>query len=283
MNRRQFLPTMLANGLAVAVAAQTNSKVTRYCRFQKGTLIAYGILDGATVRQLSGNDLFASPRESGATHKLSEVKLLAPIPAPSKILALAGNYQSHLGTASPRTNPEPFYKPPSSLQNPEDPIVIPPGAKDVHFECELVVVMGKRARRVSEAEAKDCIFGVTCGNDVSERIWQNDPKIKDVQWWRAKGADTFSPIGPTVARGLDYGNLKIETRLNGKVMQSDSTSHLVHDCAKTVSFISQAVTLFPGDLIFTGTPGKTSPMKPGDTVEIEIEGIGILRNKITAG
>jgi 2-keto-4-pentenoate hydratase/2-oxohepta-3-ene-1,7-dioic acid hydratase in catechol pathway len=283
MNRRQFLPTMLANGLAAGAAAQTNSKVTRYCRFQKGRLTAYGILDGATVRQLSGNDLFANPRESGATHKLSEVKLLAPIPSPSKILALAGNYQSHLGTASPRTNPEPFYKPPSSLQNPEDPIVIPPGAKDVHFECELVVVIGKRARRVSEAEAKDCIFGVTCGNDVSERIWQNDPKIKDVQWWRAKGADTFSPIGPSIARGLDYGNLKIETRLNGKVMQSDSTSHLVHDCAKTVSFISQAVTLFPGDLIFTGTPGKTSPMKPGDTVEIEIEGIGILRNKITQG
>jgi 2-keto-4-pentenoate hydratase/2-oxohepta-3-ene-1,7-dioic acid hydratase in catechol pathway len=278
MNRRHFVPTLLASGLL----AQTRSGVTRYCRFQKGSLIAYGIVDGQTVKQLAG-DLFANPRESGATHKLGDVKLLAPIGAPSKILALAGNYQSHLGSAAPRSNPEPFYKPPSSLQNPEDPIVLPPGAKDVHFECELVVVIGKRAHRVSVAEAKDCIFGVTCGNDVSERIWQNDPKIKDVQWWRAKGADTFSPTGPVIARGLDYGNLKIETRLNGKVMQSDSTSHLVHNCESTVSFISQAVTLHPGDLIFTGTPGKTSPMKVGDTVEIEIEGIGILRNKITAG
>lgn len=220
---------------------------------------------------------------SGATFKLSEVKLLAPIGSPSKILALAGNYQSHLGAAAPRTSPEPFYKPPSSLQNPEDPIVIPPGAKDVHYEGELVIVIGKRARRAGLAEAKDCIFGVTCGNDVSERIWQNDPKIKDVQWWRAKGADTFSPLGPVIARGIDYGNLKIQTRLNGKLVQDDTTSHLIHDCPSAVSFISQAVTLFPGDLIFTGTSGKTSPMKAGDIVEIEIEGIGILRNQIALG
>lgn len=280
MNRRHVLPTLLAGGLA---AAQTNSKVTKYCRFQKGNLIAYGIVDGQNVRQLSGNDLFANPRESGATHKLTEVKLLAPIAAPSKILALAGNYQSHLGSAAPRSNPEPFYKPPSCIQNPEDPIVLPPGAKDVHSECELVIVMGKTARRITPAQAKDHIFGVTCGNDVSERIWQNDAKIKDVQWWRAKGADTFGPIGPVIARGIDYGNLKIQTRLNGKVVQEDSTSHLVHDCHSTVSFISQAVTLFPGDLIFTGTAGKTVPMKAGDIAEIEIEGIGILRNKVTNG
>jgi 2-keto-4-pentenoate hydratase/2-oxohepta-3-ene-1,7-dioic acid hydratase in catechol pathway len=280
MNRRHALSTLLAGGLA---AAQTgSSKVTRYCRFQKGSLTAFGILDGSAVKQLSG-DLFANPRESGATHKVADVKLLAPIAAPSKILALAGNYQSHLGTAAPRTNPEPFYKPPSCIQNPEEAIVIPPGAKDVHYEGELVIVIGRKARRVSVAEAKDCIFGVTCGNDVSERIWQNDKAIKDVQWWRAKGADTWGPIGPVIARGIDYANLKIQTRLNGKTVQDDHTSHLVHDCPTAVSFISQAVTLFPGDLIFTGTSGKTMPMKAGDTVEIEIEGIGILRNKVTEG
>jgi 2-keto-4-pentenoate hydratase/2-oxohepta-3-ene-1,7-dioic acid hydratase in catechol pathway len=234
------------------------------------------------VRQLAG-DLFSSPKETGARHKLSEVKLLHPIAAPSKILALAGNYRSHLGGASPRTNPEPFYKPPSCQQNPEDPIVIPPGAKNVHFECELVIVIGRKATRASLAEAKECIFGVTCGNDVSERIWQNDSKVKDVQWWRAKGADTFGPTGPVIARGIDYGNLKIQTRLNGKVMQEDSTASLVHNCESIVSFISQAVTLHPGDLIFTGTPGKTSPMKPDDVVEVEIEGIGVLRNPVRAG
>ncbi|MSV27914.1 MAG: FAA hydrolase family protein [Bryobacterales bacterium] len=265
--------------MAPAAAALAQSKAVKYCRFKKGNVVAFGIVDGDTVRQLSG-DLFASPKETGAKHKLSEVKLLHPVAAPSKILALAGNYRSHLGSAPPRPNPEPFFKPPSCLQNPEDPIFIPPGAKDVHYEGELVIVIGRKASRITVEQARDHIFGVTCGNDVSERIWQNDPKIKDVQWWRAKGADTFGPIGPVIARGIDYANLKIMTRLNGKVVQDDHTSHLVHNCETTVSFISQSMTLFPGDLIFTGTSGSTLPMKSGDTVEVEIEGIGILRNKV---
>ena len=277
MNRREVIIGL--STAALMPASQAPPRATRYCRFRKGDVTSFGVVDGETVRQLAG-DLFSDAKETGARHKLSEVKLLHPIASPSKILALAGNYQSHLGSAAPRTNPEPFYKPPSCLQNPEDPIVIPPGAKDVHFECELVIVIGRKATRVNAAAAKDCIFGVTCGNDVSERIWQNDPKTKDVQWWRAKGADTFGPIGPVIARGIDYGNLKIQTRLNGKVMQEDTTAHLVHNCENVVSFISQAVTLHPGDLIFTGTPGKTSPMKPGDVVEVEIEGIGILRNPV---
>jgi 2-keto-4-pentenoate hydratase/2-oxohepta-3-ene-1,7-dioic acid hydratase in catechol pathway len=279
MKRRTFTTSLPAAGLA---AAWAQGAVTRYVRYRAGNQTSFGILDGDTIRQLRG-DLFANPAETGTKHKLAAVKLLHPIEAPSKILALAGNYRSHLGAAPPRPNPEPFYKPPSCLQNPEDPIIIPKGAKDVHFECELVVVIGKRCSKVTAAQARDYIFGVTCGNDVSERIWQNDAKIKDVQWWRAKGADTFGPIGPSIARGLDYGNLKIQTRLNGKVMQEDSTSHLVHDCPTVVSFISEAVTLLPGDLIFTGTPGKTTAMKPGDVVEIDIEGIGVLRNKVVAG
>lgn len=279
MDRREIIAGLAAAALAPGL--QGASTVTRYCRFRKGGTTAFGIVDGEVVRQLAG-DLFSNPTETGARHKLREVKLLYPIAAPSKILALAGNYQSHLGGAAPRANPEPFYKPPSCLQNPEDPIVIPPGAEDVHFECELVLVIGRKATRVTPAEARNCIFGVTCGNDVSERIWQNHPKTKDVQWWRAKGADTFGPTGPVIARGIDYGNLKIQTRLNGTVMQQDSTAHLVHNCERIVSFISQTVTLNPGDLIFTGTPGKTSRMKPGDVVEVEIEGIGILRNPVRA-
>jgi 2-keto-4-pentenoate hydratase/2-oxohepta-3-ene-1,7-dioic acid hydratase in catechol pathway len=276
INRRQLLT---ATAAAFAPRAQAQGKVIKYCRFRKGNAVAFGIVDGASVRELSG-DLFANPKETGATHKLADVKLLHPIAAPSKILALAGNYRSHIGAAPPRPNPEPFLKPPSCLQNPEDPIVIPPGAKDVHYEGELVIVIGRKASRVSAAQAKDYIFGVTCGNDVSERIWQNDAKLKDVQWWRAKGADTFGPIGPVIARNLDYGNLKISTRLNGAVVQDDHTSHLVHNCETAVSFISQSVTLFPGDLVFTGTSGTTKPMKSGDVVEIEIEGIGVLRNKV---
>ncbi|MEZ5354969.1 MAG: fumarylacetoacetate hydrolase family protein [Bryobacteraceae bacterium] len=284
MNRRQLLTLpglAAAHSLrpAPALAQAGRAGVTRYVRFRIGTSgPVYGILDGETIRELKGN-LFEDPAETGAKHKLADVKLLYPV-RPTKILALAGNYQSHLGAAPPRSNPEPFYKPLTCLQNPGDPIRLPKDATNVHSECELVIVIGKRAKAVTAAQARDHIFGVTCGNDVSERIWQNDAKVKDVQWWRAKGADTFGPVGPAIARGLDYGNLEIQTRLNGKVIQKDSTSHLVHDCPTVVSFISQYVTLMPGDLIFTGTPGKTSPMKAGDVAEVEIQGVGILRNPV---
>ncbi|MCS7316470.1 MAG: fumarylacetoacetate hydrolase family protein, partial [Bryobacterales bacterium] len=123
------------------------------------------------------------------------------------------------------------------------------------------------------------IFGVTCGNDVSERDWQKS----DIQWWRAKGADTFAPMGPAIARGLDYGNLRLRTRLNGKVVQEQSTADLLFDGPAIVSFASRYVTLEPGDVIFTGTPGTTQAVKPGDVIEVEIEGIGVLRNPVIAG
>lgn len=281
-SRRELIGAGIAASMAAAASGQTaKGKVEKFVRYRKGGTTGFGILEGDTIHPISGG-LFGARARSGAAFKLSEAKLLHPIEQPSKIVALAGNYQSHLGTRPPAPHPEPFYKPTSCLQNPDDPIVIPKGATDVHFECELVIVIGKTASRVSVAQAKDYIFGVTCGNDVSERIWQNSDK-KDIQWWRAKGADTFGPVGPSIARGLDYHNLKISTRLNGQVMQEDSTSHFVHDCHITVSFISQYVTLLPGDLIFTGTPGKTSPMKARDVVEIDIEGIGVLRNKVVAG
>ena len=124
----------------------------------------------------------------------------------------------------------------------------------------------------------DYVFGVTCGNDVSARVWQRN----DVQWWRAKGADTFGPCGPFIATGIDYDNLLTKLRLNGKVMQEESTSHMIHGVAKSVSFISQHVKLHPGDLIFTGTSGKTAAIKAGDVVEVDIEGIGVLRNHVVA-
>jgi 2-keto-4-pentenoate hydratase/2-oxohepta-3-ene-1,7-dioic acid hydratase in catechol pathway len=135
---------------------------------------------------------------------------------------------------------------------------------------------------VSKAEATNCVFGVTAGNDVSERVWQNDPDVKDVQWWRAKGSDTFGPVGPYILTGVDYGNLTLRLRLNGEVKQEEKTDHLIHSIPSIVSFISQYVTLRPGDLIFTGTPGTTSDIKPGDVVEIELEGVGVLRNPVVA-
>ncbi len=263
---------MLAAGAHMSPAA---SAVVKYVRFRRGATTAYGILDGETIRQLSAAP-FGPHKETGAAHKLAEVKLLYPC-EPPKVLAVGLNYKSHLGSRTPPANPELFWKPVTALLNPEDPIVIPRGAKNVHYEGELVLVIGKRAKNVTPAEAREAIFGVTCGNDVSERDWQK----ADLQWWRAKGADTFAPLGPAIVRGLDYGQLALETRLNGASAQKQSTSDLLFDGPAIVSFASQFVTLMPGDVIYTGTPGATKPMKPGDVVEVEIAGIGVLRNKVT--
>jgi 2-keto-4-pentenoate hydratase/2-oxohepta-3-ene-1,7-dioic acid hydratase in catechol pathway len=158
-------------------------------------------------------------------------------------------------------------------------IVLPKDSSDVHYEAELVIVIGKMARKVPVDKALDYVLGVTCGNDVSERVWQKG----DVQWWRAKGSDTFGPVGPVIASGIDYGNLQLKLRLNGEEKQNENTKDMVHNVAQIVSWVSQHVTLRPGDLIFTGTPQKSMAMKPGDVVEVEIEGVGVLKNKVVAG
>lgn len=246
-------------------------------RFQHGQTTAYGLLEGDSVQPVSG-DLFGSLQPSGAALPLNTVKLLFPV-KPPKIFAVGLNYKSHLGNRPAPTQPEIFYKPITALQNPGDPIVTPQQSNAMHFEGELVAVIGKRSSRITADEARSAVLGVTCGNDVSERDWQGGP-AKDLQWWRAKGADTFAPLGPCVAVGIDYGKLQLTTRVNGKVMQQQYTSDLLFDVPAIVSFISQWVTLEPGDLIYTGTPGSTSKLNPGDVVEIEIEGIGVLRNPV---
>jgi 2-keto-4-pentenoate hydratase/2-oxohepta-3-ene-1,7-dioic acid hydratase in catechol pathway len=255
----------------------------KYVRFEKGDKVAYGLLEGSRVRELSG-DLFGAPSKTATTHALSEIKLLAPT-KPSQVLALAGNYRSHLkdDAVPPKFQiPQPFFKSPSCIVGQGEAIVIPKDAKAVHYEAELVIVIGKKCSKVSKERAMEYVFGVTAGNDVSERIWQNDASVKDVQWWRAKGADTFGPVGPYIVTGVDYGKLKLRLRLNGEVKQEELTDHLIHDIPTTVSFISKYVTLQPGDLIFTGTPGTTSAIKPGDIVEVELEGAGVLRNPVVA-
>jgi 2-keto-4-pentenoate hydratase/2-oxohepta-3-ene-1,7-dioic acid hydratase in catechol pathway len=251
--------------------------MTKYVRFCRGSRTAYGILDGDIIRELRG-DLFAGPEETGDRHRMAEVALLVPC-EPPKILAVGLNYRSHLGERKAPEHPEIFYKPVSALQDPEGPITIPPEATNVHYEGELVVVIGKRIRNASPAQAAEAIFGVTCGNDVSEREWQNGA-TKDLQWWRAKGSDTFAPCGPVLVQGLDHANLLLQTRLNGEVVQKQVTSDLIFDCPTIVSHISRFVTLTPGDLIYTGTPGQTRKMNPGDVVEVDIEGIGVLRNHV---
>lgn len=246
----------------------------RYVRFEQAGRRSWGLVDGREIREIIGKPWEGDAR-SGAVFPLPAVRIVAPA-EPTKVLALAGNYRSHLGGATPFANPEVFFKPPSSIADPDGTIVIPPGTTDVHYEGELVVVMGKRAKAVSREEAAAAVFGVTCGNDVSARDWQRDDK----QWWRAKGCDTFGPVGPFLVRGLKYGDLKLTTRLNGEVKQEARTSELIFDIPAVVSFVSRHVTLLPGDLIFTGTPGTTTAMKPGDAVEVEIEGIGVLKNRV---
>ncbi len=157
--------------------------------------------------------------------------------------------------------------------------MIPKGTAEVHPEGEMVIVIGKRAKNVPEKNAKQYVFGVTCGNDISARDWQ----ANDVQWWRAKGSDTFGPCGPFIAAGVNYDDLLLTTRVNGEVRQSQRTKDLINSVAAIVSFASRHVTLEPGDLIYTGTPGKTAAIKPGDVVEVELESVGILRNPIVAG
>jgi 2-keto-4-pentenoate hydratase/2-oxohepta-3-ene-1,7-dioic acid hydratase in catechol pathway len=271
--RRQLFGTIAA----AAMAAQGKNTVTKYVRYSHNSTTAYGILDGETVREIHG-ELFGDHKETGKKFQLSDVKLLYPC-EPPKILAVGLNYKSHVGDRKPPERPQIFYKPITALQHPGDNIVIPASAKNVHYEGELVLVIGKRVSRASVEEARAAIFGVTCGNDVSERDWQNGPH-KDLQWWRAKGADTFAPLGPAVVTGLDYGNLMLETRLNGEVVQRQSTADLVFDGARIVSWTSRWVTLEAGDVIYTGTPGTTRAMKAGDVVEVEIGGIGVLRNTV---
>jgi 2-keto-4-pentenoate hydratase/2-oxohepta-3-ene-1,7-dioic acid hydratase in catechol pathway len=251
--------------------------VTKYIRYRAEGEELYGILDGEAVRELRG-DLFGQHAETGRTRPLGEVKLLCPS-KPTKILCVGLNYKSHLGGRPQPSRPEIFYKPLSALQDPGGPIVTPRDATDLHYEGEMVAVIGKQARNVSAEDARAAIFGVTCGNDVSERNWQHGAG-KDLQWWRAKGSDTFAPFGPAILAGGDYGNLRLTTRLNGEVVQQQSTSDLIFDCAAIVSWISGWVTLHPGDIVYTGTPGSTRKMSPGDVVQVDLEGVGVLENPV---
>lgn len=263
--------------LIIAISSHLlGSETTKYVRYTHEGQESYGILEGDTVRELVG-DIFSAPTPSGKTLKLSEVHLLAPC-KPTKVIAVGLNYRSHIGNRPIPEYPGLFAKYPSSIIGQEENIVMPSDATDLHYEGELVIVIGKKAKNISVSKAPNYIFGVTAGNDVSERKWQQ----ADLQWLRAKASDTFGPVGPAIVTGLNYNDLLLQTRLNGELRQSERTKDLVYNVEAIVSYISHYVTLFPGDLIFTGTPGTTKAMKPNDIVEIELEGVGILRNKVVS-
>lgn len=248
-----------------------------FARYERDGRAVYGLVEGDQIREIRGG-LFDEPVTTGTSNPISAVKLLAPC-TPPKILAVGLNYKSHLGTRPAPVNPEIFYKPITALQDPGGPISIPPDAQDTHFEGELVAVIGRTVRNASREEAAAAVFGVTCGNDVSDRNWQRGANA-DRQWWRAKGCDTFAPLGPWIVTGIPYDNLGLRTLVNGEVLQDQRTSDLIFDVPETIHFVSQYVTLTPGDVIYTGTPGNTRKMQPGDLVEVEIEQIGVLRNPV---
>jgi 2-keto-4-pentenoate hydratase/2-oxohepta-3-ene-1,7-dioic acid hydratase in catechol pathway len=249
----------------------------RMVRFEKSGKISWGSLQGETIYLLSG-DIFAGPTETKEKVLLGEVKILPPI-VPSKIIAIGLNYQKHIQESpfGPPEVPLIFLKPPSSIIGHLDHIILPEACKRVDYEGELGIVIAKKAKAVRKDQALDYVLGYTIVNDVSARDYQE----KDKQWTRGKGLDTFCPIGPVIATGLDPDNLKIETRLNGKTVQSSNTNDLLFKSKELVSFISEYMTLLPGDLIATGTPSGVGPMKKGDVVEIEVEGVGILKNFVS--
>ena len=252
-------------------------ETTRFVRYEMDGQTHFGRLDGETIHRLDG-DFLTGGTPDGTTVPVDGVRLLAPV-VPGKIVAVGLNYTSHLGGREVRDEPGLFAKYPSSIIGPGEDIVIPAGARAVHYEGEMVLVMGRRASRVSAATAMTYVFGVTAGNDVSERHWQ----ASDLQWLRAKASDTFAPIGPVVASGLPYTDVMLRTRLNGEVVQEESTADLLFGVPAIVEYVTRYVTLEPGDLVFTGTPGTTRSMSDGDVVEIEIEGVGVLRNGVRAG
>lgn len=258
----------------------------RIARFEApdGQTYTGRLLNEHTVQPLSGN-LFG--HLTFADETLTVGRLLPPVEPPN-IFAIGRNYRAHIEETGARTPEHPlvFMKPTTALLGPEEPIVLPDSAPDeVDFEAELAIVVGRTARQVSESAALEHVLGYTCANDVSARDCQRNDK----QWSRAKGFDTFCPLGPWLVtrEALDPDKCGIRSRLNGQLMQDSNTSDMMHSCAKLVSYLSHQFTLLPGTLILTGTPegvgfARTPPvfLKPGDRIEIEINGIGTLANPV---
>lgn len=229
-----------------------------------------------TVHLVRGGP-FGPLERTGESAPLSQVQLLVPV-QPSKIVAMAVNYHSHAGDRSLSPKPEAFLKSPSSLIAQGEAIVLPAGATNVHAEAEVVVVIGRRAKHVLAADAEQYILGYTAGNDVSAREWQRS----DTQWWRAKSSDTFTAVGPWIETDLKPERIPVEGRISGKRIQRGDTSQLVHSIRACIEAITAVMTLERGDLLFTGTPETTAALAAGDVAEVEVTGVGILRNPVIA-
>jgi 2-keto-4-pentenoate hydratase/2-oxohepta-3-ene-1,7-dioic acid hydratase in catechol pathway len=245
-------------------------------RFISGRSRRSGLITNGEITEVKGN-IFGDYQPGARKYELKNVRLINPC-TPSKIVAVGLNYRDHAQELGLSVPPEPmlFLKPGTSVIGPGESIVYPRMSGRVDYEAELGVVIKKRAKDVEEKDSLEYILGYTCFNDVTAR----DLQAKDVQYTRAKGFDTFAPLGPWIVTDIEPGDLKIELRLNGERKQSSRTSQLIFGIPQLVSFVSRVMTLLPGDLIATGTPSGIGPMEIGDTVEVEVEGIGTLRNTV---
>jgi 2-keto-4-pentenoate hydratase/2-oxohepta-3-ene-1,7-dioic acid hydratase in catechol pathway len=260
--------------------------MTTWCRFEKDNVASYGVVEGGQVIAVDGSP-FGQHARSARAYPLGAVKLLIPV-VPPTFYCVGTNYTDHIRRMAAKRGVEPVfpakpdigYRSNNALIAHEENIVKPADAgEQFQYEGELVAVIGKRARKVSHDNALDYVLGWTIGNDVSERGWQKTDKTL----WRAKNADTFKPMGPWIVTGLDPAKMETVIRLNGRETSRFATNNMIFDTAAYIAEVSKYCTLEPGDVMWMGTDGVPENIKPGDTVEIEISGIGVLRNKVVAG
>lgn len=250
--------------------------IEKFCRIEFDGKPTWGKVDGDQIQIILG-DLFGECELTPQSVPLAGTRLLAPV-TPTKIVCVGLNYADHVkesqsANAIPE-EPVTFMKPLTAIIGPEDTIRMPLASKRVDYEGEIGIVIAKTCRKLSPEQVRENIFGITCVNDVTAR----DLQKKDVQWTRGKGFDTFCPVGPFLVTGVDYLGLNVTSRLNGQTKQSSNSKHMIFPIPQLVSFMNHVMTLNPGDLIVTGTPEGVGPISDGDTVEVEVEGVGILRN-----
>jgi 2-keto-4-pentenoate hydratase/2-oxohepta-3-ene-1,7-dioic acid hydratase in catechol pathway len=255
----------------------------KWCRFQSGSQAVYGLIEGNTVIEVTGSP-FDSYAKTTKTYPLESVKLLVPV-IPPTFYAAGINFREHVTAAARKRGEEPQFPPQADVgyrannaliaQN--EAIVIPKDASElVQYEGEVVAVIGKKCRRVSEAEALDYVLGYTIGNDVSERVWQRN----DRTFWRGKNADTFKPMGPWIVTDLNPEDLHVTIRLNGRIVGKYDMAGAIFSVRQFISRMSQYLTLYTGDVLWMGTDGDPEIMKDGDVVEVEVSDIGVLRNPV---
>jgi 2-keto-4-pentenoate hydratase/2-oxohepta-3-ene-1,7-dioic acid hydratase in catechol pathway len=252
----------------------------RIARYTTGEDPAYGVIEGEpgneVIAQVQGDPLYQPVVFTGERVRLADVRLLAPVIPRSKVIGIGRNYADHAKEmgGEPPTQPMMFLIPNTAVVGPGDPVVIPPVTREVSYEGELAVVIGRIAKDLPKERVKEVVYGYTCANDVTARDLQRG----DGQWARAKGFDTFCPLGPWISTDLDVSDLTIRTTRDGELVQDGTTADMIHDVETLVAYASSAFTLLPGDVILTGTPAGVGPVDAGQRVEVEIEGIGTLSN-----